>query len=125
MPVTREEFSLPGYCSHGTIIIHYDIPDGVQMVSACIPVCPYECTYQSIRINMYQSAPHSSTHPRASTYIHVRAHAHHYQYRDQHPLHTNTVGQEGHPHPGQPYKCAQRVHNAWACFQTTRKEGKS
>ena len=38
MRVTREEFSLPGYYSHGTIIIHYDIPDGVQTVSACIPM---------------------------------------------------------------------------------------
>ena len=65
MPMTRKESSLPGYYSHGTISIHYDLPDGVQTVSACIPVCPYECTHPPIRIIML------CTRPR---HIHVRAH---------------------------------------------------
>ena len=62
MRVIRDVFSLPGYYSHGTIIIHYDIPDGVQTVSACIPVCPNVCTHPL----MYPSAIHTLAHLRTT-----------------------------------------------------------
>ena len=40
MTVTHEAWSLPGYYSCGTIVIHYHIPGGIQTVSACMPICP-------------------------------------------------------------------------------------
>ena len=66
MTVTHEAWGLPGYYSYRTIVIDYFIPGGIQTVSACMLICPYECTHPP---NCTRTSPYTETH-----HAHARTH---------------------------------------------------